>query len=412
VLWQNRNVQRAVQQTTRDLRRHNRSALLSRLYLQGPTSRQDLTRVSGLSSATVSNVVSELISDGVVAEAGLVDSDGGRPRTLLQVRGEFGHVVGVDIGETHIQIGLFDYTLATLATATYSVASTSLEPESVARLVVTGVDEVVSKAGIAVGSLIGVGVGVPGAVRAGGRELVYAPTLGWSGVPLADMLRRDIAVPLHLDNCARTLGQAEMWRGAGRGARRAVVALLGVGVGAAVATASASFRDVTGTTSTTSEWGHTVINVGGRPCRCGSRGCLEAYVGAEAILADYLSLPDATPFQRDGTEARLAELVARAEAAGAAARVLGTTAEYLGIGISNLINLLSPDLVVLSGWAAATMGPAILPAVRDTVRRHALPYMYGQVRIELGELGPEAVALGAATLPVVQVLATGGSSSG
>jgi predicted NBD/HSP70 family sugar kinase len=403
-------VKRAVQQTTRDLRRHNRSSLLSRLYLQGPTSRQDLTRTSGLSSATVSNVVSDLINDGVVAEAGLVDSDGGRPRTLIQVRGEFGHVVGVDIGETHVQIGLFDYTLSTLATATYSVADTRLDPESVASLVVTGVNEVVAKVGIDPGSLLGVGVGVPGAVQAGGRELVYAPTLGWSAVPLADMLRRDIAVPLYLDNCARTLGQAEMWRGAGRGARRAIVALLGVGVGAAVATASESFRDMTGTTSTTSEWGHTVINVDGRPCRCGSKGCLEAYVGAEAVLDDYLSLPGATPFERDGTEARLAELVARAaETSGAAAQVLDNTARYLGIGIANLINLLSPDRVVLSGWAGATMGPAILPAVRDTVRRHALPYMYGTVRIELGELGPEAVALGAATLPVVQVLATGGS---
>jgi predicted NBD/HSP70 family sugar kinase len=402
-------VKRAVQQTTRDLRRHNRSALLSRLYLQGPTSRQDLTMTSGLSSATVSNVVSDLINDGVVAEAGLVDSDGGRPRTLLQVRGEFGYVVGVDIGETHVQIGLFDYTLKTMATATYSVAATRLEPDSVVSLVVAGVDEVVSKVGVHAGELLGIGVGVPGAVQAGAHELVHAPTLGWSAVPLADMLRRELSVPVYLDNCARTLGQAEMWRGAGRGARRVIVALLGVGVGAAVATAPESFRDMMSTTSTTSEWGHTVINVDGRPCRCGSKGCLEAYVGAEAVLDDYLRLRDATPFAQEGTEARLAELVARAKAPGAAAQVLDKTAEYLGIGISNLINLLSPDRVVLSGWAGATMGPAILPAVRDTVRRHALPYMYGQVRIVLGELGPEAVALGAATLPVIRVLAAGGS---
>ncbi|GII42212.1 sugar kinase [Planotetraspora phitsanulokensis] len=398
-----------MQQTTRDLRRHNRSALLSRLYVQGPTSRQDLTRESGLSSATVSNVVSDLINDGVVAEAGLVESDGGRPRTLIQVRGEFGHVVGVDIGETHVQIGLFDYTLGTLATATYSVAATRLEPEQVVGLVLAGVREVVSKAGVETGGLLGIGVGVPGAVQVAGRELVYAPTLGWSAVPLGDMLRRDLPAPIYLDNCARTLGQAEMWRGAGRGARRAIVALLGVGVGAAVATASESFRDMAGTTSTTSEWGHTVINVDGRPCRCGSRGCLEAYVGAEAVLDDYLALPDARPFESAGTEARLAELVARAEDDGGASQVLGRTAEYLGIGIANLINLLSPDRVVLSGWVGETMGAAILPAVRETVRRHALSYMYGQVRIELGQLGQEAVALGAATLPVVQVLASGGS---
>ncbi|RCG22814.1 ROK family transcriptional regulator [Sphaerisporangium album] len=402
-------MKRAVQQTTRDLRRHNRSVLLSRLYLQGPTSRQDLTQMSGLSSATVSNVVADLINDGVVGEAGSVDSDGGRPRTLIQVRSEYGHVVGVDIGETHIEIGLFDYTLVTLATATYPVAGTRLDPGAVARLVVAGVNEVAGKAGVGLDALLGVGVGVPGAVQAGGGELVHAPTLGWSAVPLGDMLRRDIPVPVLLDNCARTLGQAEMWRGAGRGAGRVVVALLGVGVGAAVATASESFRDIGGTTSTASEWGHTVVTVDGRRCRCGSNGCLEAYVGAEAVLADYLALPDAMPFRHEGAEARLEELVARAEVPGsAAARALDRAARYLGIGIANLINLLSPDRVVLSGWAGATMGPAILGDVRETVRAHALPYMYGNVRIELGELGPEAAALGAATLPVVQVLAAGG----
>ncbi|WP_431894859.1 ROK family transcriptional regulator [Nonomuraea sp. bgisy101] len=398
-------MKRAVQQTTRDLRRHNRSTLLSRLYLQGAASRQDLTRASGLSSATVSNVVGDLLADGVVAEGGLVESDGGRPSVLIEVRGAFGHVVGVDIGETHVQIGLFDFTLRTIATATCPVAGTSVDPEAVAELVIAGVDEVSAKVGLDPRDLLGVGVGVPGAVVADGRELVYAPTLGWTAVPLADMLRRGIEAPLFIDNCARTLGKAEMWRGGGRGAKRAVVALLGVGVGAAVTTAAGSFADAT---STTSEWGHTVIEVGGRPCRCGSRGCLEAYVGAEAILEEYLALPESTPFEAGDTESRLAELVARADQP-TAAEVLGRSAEYLGIGITNLVNMLAPDLVVLSGWAGAILGPAVLPRVRDTVRRHALAYLYGHARIELGRLGPEAVAMGAATLPVVQVLANGGS---
>ncbi|MFI6743173.1 ROK family protein [Nonomuraea sp. NPDC050451] len=397
-------MKRPVQQTTRDLRRHNRSTLLSSLYVQGPLSRQDLIKESGLSSATVSNVVSDLINDGVVEEAGLVGSDGGRPRTLIRVRGDFGRVVGVDIGETHVQIGLFDYTLDTITTATYPVAGTGLEPEAVARLVVAGIDQVTSEVGLDPAELLGVGVGVPG-VAAAAHELVYAPTLGWSAAPLGDLLRRDVSVPLYVDNCARTLGKAEMWRGAGRGSSRAVVALIGVGVGAAFTTAADPLRDAT---SMTSEWGHTVINVDGRRCRCGSRGCLEAYVGAEAILEDYQTLSGARAFESADTETRLAELVARAAAPGPEAEILDRIAKYLGIGIANLVNLLSPDLVVLAGWAGATLGPAILPAIRDTASRHALPYLRGQVRIKLGELGPEAVAMGAATLPVMQVLANGG----
>jgi predicted NBD/HSP70 family sugar kinase len=291
----------------------------------------------------------------------------------------------VDIGETHVQVGLFDCTLSTLKLATYPIADTHLEPESVARLVIDGINEVT--AGVESSRLLGVGVGVPGAVRSDG--LVYAPTLEWSAVPLVSMLRPHIEVPLYVDNCARTLGQAEMWRGAGRGASRAVIALLGVGVGAAVATGPDSYRLAT---STTSEWGHTVVQVGGEACRCGSRGCLEAYIGAEAILERY-----GKKFDADDTESKMAELVAKSAGNRAAKDALAETAEYLGIGIANLVNLLNPDRVVLSGWVSAVLGPAILPAVRDAVQRHALPYLYEQTGIELGQ----------ATLPVVQLLAAG-----
>jgi predicted NBD/HSP70 family sugar kinase len=392
-------VLRSIQQTTRDLRRHNRSALLSRLYLDGPGSRLELMRASGLSSATVSNVISDLISDGMVAEAGSVDSDGGRPRTLLRVRPDFGHVVGVDIGETHVQVGLFDCVLDTLDTATYPI--TSLDPDHVAQLVIKGIKAVTADLDPA--SLLGVGVGVPGAVQSDG--LVHAPTFQWSGVPLASMLHTSVDAPLYVDNCARTLGQAEMWRGAGRDASRAVIALLGVGVGAAVATGSDSYRSAT---STTSEWGHTVIQIGGAACRCGSRGCLEAYVGAEAILSRYPK-----PFVAVDTESKMAELVALgASADGPARDAIAETAEYLGIGISNLVNMLNPDRVVLSGWVSAVLGPSILPAVRDAVKRHALPYLFAQTEIELGQLGNAEVALGAATLPILQLLATGARPAG
>jgi predicted NBD/HSP70 family sugar kinase len=390
--------------TTRDLRRRNRAALLSHIYHQGAASRLELMHASGLSSGSVSNVVSDLVNDGMVAEVGSEDSDGGRPRALLRVRPDFGNVVGVDIGETHIQVGLFDWTLTSLASATYSIASTSLVPEAVAQMVIDGIDRVTAETHVDAASLLGIGIGVPGAVQTGSGSLVYAPTLGWSGVRLDEMLKQSVKAPLYIDNCARTLGQAEMWRGAGRGASRSIVALLGVGVGAALATGT----DGRGGTSTTSEWGHMVIEVGGAACRCGSRGCLEAYVGAEALLASYAARPGSLPFESTDTEARLAELTERTSQPGPAAEVLGTAAEYLGIGIANLVNLLSPDRVVLSGWAGATIGPTILPAVRAAARRHALPYMYGEIEIQLGQLGADAVALGAATLPVVRILDTGG----
>ncbi len=102
------------------------------------------------------------------------------------------------------------------------------------------------------------------------------------------------------------------------------------------------------------------------------------------------------------------ELAARAEQPGPAAETMAATAEYLGIGIANLINLMSPDRVVLSGWVSLSIGHSILDAVQDAAARHTLSYLRDGTRIELGQLGPEAVALGAATLPVMRFLANGG----
>ncbi|MEZ0094017.1 ROK family protein [Streptacidiphilus sp. EB129] len=410
------------QQTTRDLRWRNRSDLLTRLYLGESTGRNDLARASGLSPATVSNVVSDLIGDGLVAEAGSVSSAGGRPRALLRVRPDFGHVVGVDIAETRIRVGLFDWTLRLVAEEVYPVTATRLDPRRVARTVLAGIARVTAVAGPAADQLLGVGVAVPGAVQADAatpeRTLVHAPTLDWSSVPLADMLRRGIAAPLHIDNGAMALGQAETWRGAARGAERAVTVLLGVGAGAALtmpAQPGGRARSIT------IEWGHTVIEVGGHPCRCGSRGCLETFIGAEAILRRYRDLPGSEPFTGQGTEDQLAELVGRRHTpdsspgteavAQPVEQALDSLVSHLGIGIANLVNLLGPDRVVLSGWAGATLGPVLLPAVRETVRRHTLPYLHGRTRIEQGELGSEAVALGAATLPVARLLADGGRTT-
>jgi predicted NBD/HSP70 family sugar kinase len=402
-------VKRDVGRTTKDLRRHNRTSVLTKLYLHGPASRFDLMAATGLSSATVSNVVTGLVGDGLVAEAGLLDSDGGRPRTLLAVRPGYAQVAGVDIGETHVQVGLFDWTLGTplgtLATATYPMDQGRPDPAVLAGLVTAGIEEVTAKAGADPAALLGIGVGVPGAVPADG--LVHAPTLGWSGVPFGDLISPHVAAPLHLDNCARTLGQAEMWRGAGRGAERAIVGLLAVGVGAAVATGSPS-----GVTSVTSEWGHTVVEAGGAACRCGSHGCLEAYVGADAILRHYERAPGARDLGSAGTEQRIAALVADARQPGAAADTVRWTAEYLGIGIANLVNLLSPDRVILSGWLSLAMGPAMLPAVRDAMRRHTLGYLAAGTVLELGRLGQDAVALGAATLPVHELLTAAGGLAG
>jgi predicted NBD/HSP70 family sugar kinase len=397
--------------TVRDLRRDNRSVLLWSLYFDQPCSRQDLSEATGLSSASVSNVIRELIAEGIVIEAGSVDSDGGRPRVLLRINPDFGYVVGIDVGETRVRAELFDLTMNVRANADYPLEPREHGVDVVVDRILACLRDVLAESGVPQESILGVGVGVPGVVEHGPEVLLYGQTYGWDAVPLERLLRDKgpgTDLPLYIENGANTLGQAELWFGAGQGARHGVVALIGSGVGASIIGHGAAER--AGTSSGT-EWGHTTIMVGGRDCRCGSLGCLEAYVGAEAILDRYAQARHEAQGEAEGQgwqqllpgqdeETALAALADLAETSPQAAKVLDDTALYLGAGIADLINLFGPDQIILGGWAGLLLGQRLLPAIRSSAREHALSHPYAETTISVGRIGPDAVARGAATLPI------------
>ncbi|MCO5971316.1 ROK family transcriptional regulator [Actinoallomurus soli] len=376
----------------RDLRRDNRSVLLWSLYFDQPCTRQELSRATGLSPASVSNVVRELIEEGVVAEAGAVDSDGGRPRVLLRMNSDYGYVIGVDVGETRVRVELFDLAMNERARADFPLDPREHGVTTIVERILEGLSAVLSDADVDASSVLGVGIGVPGVVEQGDEVLVHGQTYGWEGVPLERLLRAGTDLPLHIDNGANTMGRAEMWFGAGQGAQHAVVCLIGSGVGASIIAHGRTHR---GSTSSAGEWGHTTIVVGGRGCRCGSAGCLEAYVGAEAVLDRYGRIPG-----QDEESALAALLDAATRGQEEAAHVLDETALYLGVGLADLINLFNPERIILGGWAGLLLGERLLPAIRDAARRNSLKHAFSETSIELGRLGPEAVALGAATLPI------------
>jgi predicted NBD/HSP70 family sugar kinase len=384
--------------TVRDLRRENRAAVLWSLYFSRPGSRQDLSAATGLSPASVTNVVRELLGDGIVTEVGSEDSDGGRPRVLLDINPDYGYVIGVDIGETRIRVELFNLAMAERAKAEYPLDPAEHEVDVVVRDIAAGLSAVLTDGGVDPAAVLGVGIGVPGIVEQGPEVLVYGQTYQWDAVPLERLLRARTDLPLRFENCAKTMGQAELWFGAGRRVGNAAVVLIGSGVGASLISGGSSYQ---GHTSSAAEWGHTTIVVGGRRCRCGSAGCLEAYVGAEAIL-DRCGSPAA--LSAGDEESMLAALLAVADSSPTTDAVLAETAEYLGVGIGNLINLFNPERVILGGWAGLLLGGRLLPAIRESAQRHSLRQPFAAASIELGELGPEAVAFGAATLPMEDFL--------
>jgi predicted NBD/HSP70 family sugar kinase len=403
--------------TVRDLRRGNRAEVLQRLYFEGPLSRQELASVTGLSSGSISNVVTELAGDGLLEEAGVVDSDGGRPRTLLRVAPGSGHLIGIDVGETRVRVELFDLSLTELARTERPLIHHGYDVDRIVSHIRDAVAEVLRDADVPAAQLLGVGVGVPGIIdrASAGGVVVHGQTVGWDAVPLEAMLRESAELPAHvpffIDNGAKTLGQAEMWFGAGRGASDAVIVLFGSGVSASIVVDGAPYG---GADSRAVEWGHTTVRVRGRRCRCGSPGCLEAYVGAEAIRERWLEA-GGDEGEADTEEAALASLLLAAHPEGggpdpdpAALELLDETAEFLGAGIANLVNLFCPERILVGGWAGLLLGPRLLPAVRRYASEYALHHPGGRTTIDLGRLGPDAVTVGAATLPLADFFARGG----
>ncbi|MFJ8795267.1 ROK family protein [Streptomyces sp. NPDC102462] len=398
--------------TVRDLRRGNRAAVLQRLYFDGPLSRFELGPATGLSSGSVSNVVADLIADGLVEEAGSVDSDGGRPRTLLRVAPHSGLMIGVDVGETRVRVELFDLALTELARVEHPLAQQRYDVDVIVGHIQGGVAEVLAAAGTEPDRLLGVGVGVPGIVErtADRGAVVHGQTIGWDAVPLEALLRSGSplpdTVPYFIDNGAKTLGQAEMWFGAGRGARNAVVVLFGSGVGACLVTPEVEHGRAV-------EWGHLTVRVRGRRCRCGALGCLEAYAGAESLLSRWREEGGRPPADTDEETALTAMLAAAYPSGGGAAdpvalAVLEETAEYLGAGLSDLINLFQPERILIGGWAGLQLGSRFLPAVRRHATTYALRHPAEKVTIDLGRLGPDAVTVGAAVLPLADFFSRGG----
>jgi predicted NBD/HSP70 family sugar kinase len=384
--------------TVRDLRRESRAAVLWSLYFSRPGSRQDLSAATGLSPASVTNVVRELLGDGIVTEVGSEDSDGGRPRVLLDINPDYGYVIGVDIGETRIRVELFNLAMAERAKAEYVLDPAEHEVDVVVGDIAAGLSAVLADGGVDPAAVLGVGIGVPGIVEQGPDVLIHGQTYRWDAVPLGRLLRAHTDLPLRFENCAKTLGQAELWFGAGRRVGNAAVVLIGSGVGASLISGGGACQ---GPTSSAAEWGHTTIVVGGRRCRCGSAGCLEAYVGAEAIL-ERCGRPAA--LSAGDEESMLAALLAVGDSSPTTDAVLAETAEYLGVGIGNLINLFNPERVIVGGWAGLLLGGRLLPAIRESAQRHSLRHPFAAASIELGRIGPEAVTFGAATLPMEDFL--------
>ncbi len=393
----------ATDTTTRNLRRRNRSAVLRTLLRDGETTRGQLASSLGMSAGTVTNVVADLMAEGLVHETGSVPSDGGRPITTLSIRPEGAYFIGADVGEHGVTVELFDLTLTPQATVFRNVPSASVGPAEISEALTAAISEAASGSDA---TIYGIGLGMPGIVESAATLdgtatiTIHAQTLNWPPTSLDAIYGRS-DVPIFADNGAKTLALAEKWFGAAREVSNGVVALLGRGIGLGIISDG---RILEGAASSAGEWGHTKVSIGGAACNCGSNGCLEAYIGGDAIVRRWREAGGAPS---SNEEAAIDELLGAAENGDATATaVLYETIEILGLGLSNLVNLMNPERIVLGGWAGLRLAAGHLDAIADATRRFSLTRPSTQFDLVPSTIGRDAIARGAALLAVEKLIET------
>ncbi|THV33542.1 ROK family transcriptional regulator [Glycomyces buryatensis] len=380
--------------TSRDIRLRNCFSVLRHLIADAPTSRQLLARETDLSVATVSNLVTDLIELGVVVEVGREDSGGGRPRALLSPNVGGGVLIGVDVAETYVHLEVYDLAMTVIERVEERMEPSENSPDQVIGHIAAGMDVVREHLGER--PILGLGVSLPGQVDVTWGVSGFAPNWNWHDVPFRDLLgeRLRLDVPIYLDNPLKTVTVGELWFGDGRGVDRLAVLVLGTGVGAGLAFGGQLYR---GATNSAGEWGHTTINPGGPQCRCGAKGCIEAYVGAPAILWQWGQLDERAD---SGSQTEAMATLAAAWRAGepTALRTVETVSDYLAAGVANLVNLVNPDLVVLNGWVTGVLGDALIPELERRLPQQAMAAPLGALRLLRNRQERNMVSLGAAAL--------------
>ena len=384
------------------MKQMNQQLVLQLIQGRGPISRSEITRISGLSPASVSGITSKLIDLGLVHEVGEVEGTGraGRRAVLLRLNPQAGSVVGVKLAVHSITCVLTDLDANLLHTIDQPLpaadaAAAPFDPNTTIQMTIAAIESLLADAQAKPGRLLGIGVGVNGTVDTEAGISCVAPHFGWHDVSFAEPLAKHFGIPVYLENDARALTIAEQWFGAGREVDHFITVVVGYGIGAGIVANGQLYR---GASSGAGEFGHIVLQQDGPICSCGKRGCLEALAGAPAILRqleEALAAGEETVLARD--KALTLEAVAQAAEVGdpLTLRVLEAAGRWLGYGMVSLVNILNPELVVLNG-EALRLGQPYLGPMEAVLREHAFAGMGESLRIIIEPGGNEVWARGAA----------------
>ena len=383
---------------------------MSLLY-EKQISRAELSNRTSLSSATVTNLANELITQGFITEIEptLLEVESkravGRPRRMLRLIPNARYAIGV-----HIGVGLFRVAITNLHAVILDNRIVEFEretpPTEVLERVAREIEDLLSSSAIDRQRILGIGVGASGLVNHDKGLNVLAPRLGWQNVEIQDVLEKRLGFPVCVDNNVRAMAIAEAFFGAGRGVNVLAFVYGRIGVGAGFVVNGQVFR---GSGAGAGEIGHTImVPEGGQPCRCGQEGCLETLVTEPVIIRKAVELAKQHPesllakYMDDESQTSSIDTIFAAAREGdqIAKEMVENQICYLGIALANLVNVLNPEMILLGG-VFAQADDLFLPIACKVMRETAFGGLGDDVIVEPTSFGWRAGVVGAAALALM-----------
>ncbi|MGN1421809.1 MAG: ROK family protein [Oscillospiraceae bacterium] len=309
--------------------------------------------------------------------------------------------IGIDLGGTNIKVGLVDEEYNIIAKAT---AKTDLPrpAEAICGSIVETVWEVLNQAKVTIGEVNSIGIGTPGTANRNSGIVLYSCNLGFKNTDLRSIIKGKLGKEVYVENDANAAAFGEVLAGAGKGYKDVVVVTLGTGVGGGIIIDGKIY---TGFNFCGAELGHTVIHYGGRQCGCGRRGCFEAYSSATALINMTKEGMEADPNSKmweiagslDGVDGKTAFDGWRAGDAAASA-VVDMYIEYLGCGLTNIVNTFQPEMLLIGGGICKEGENLTKPLEKILARDSYCIDPERSTKLDIAKLGNDAGIIGAAYL--------------
>jgi predicted NBD/HSP70 family sugar kinase len=370
------------------LREANRARIVESLMRHGHLTQVELAGSTGLSPATVSNIVKELSASGVLNTS--TTSRSGRRAVEVTLARRTGLVAGLHFSSRQLRVAVSDIERTIVAEHLVPLAPDHRYDRELDRVTLL-LGDTLESLDASLSDLLAIGIALPVPVRQSTGE-VATPGLmrGWDGVPVAAALSDRVQLPVFIDTEANLGGLAEARFGAARG--RSVSAYIRVGytISGSIILGGTPFRGASGRAG---QIGHVTIDENGPICRCGNRGCLEMFAGGPALLELF----------RDTGLQRMRDLVLRSDAGDAGARrAIADAGRHIGIAAASLANLLDPELIVIGGELAGA-GEILLAPLRHALERSVLGGGIDGPEVVEGALGDRAELLGCLAMAIDNV---------